>query len=52
MADALKTYRGTFAALTPERGSVVALADEDRRLSADADLLTFDTFLARVVAQS
>ena len=29
-----------------------ALAEEGRRLSADADLLTLDTFLARVIAKS
>lgn len=50
MADALKTYRKTFAALSPERGAVVSLADAGRRLSADADLLSLDSFLARVVA--
>lgn len=50
MADALKAYRNTFAALSPERGAVVALADENRRLCADADLLSLDRFLARVVS--
>jgi hypothetical protein len=49
MADSLRYYRATFAELAPERGAVVALADQDRELSRDADLMTLDGFLARVV---
>lgn len=48
MADAIKQYRATFATLTPARGAVVSLADEDRALNRDADLLSLDSFLTRV----
>ncbi len=48
MADGLKQYRATFAELAPERGAVVSMADEDRPLSREADLISLDTFLQRV----
>lgn len=50
MADAIKYYRSTFTELSPERGAVVSLADENRLLSRDADMLALDDFLKKLVA--